>query len=105
MLYAAVDGHTKRSQITVMDEAGVVIKRTQVASSRAGIHGALGQYRRPVKSVVEASYNWGPLYDWLEEVSEEVVLAHPAKYGPLPKRASRPTKSIRRPWRICCALI
>ena len=32
-----------------------------------------------MKAVVEASYSWGPMYDWLDETVEEVVLAHPAK--------------------------
>jgi transposase len=32
-----------------------------------------------VKAVVEASYCWGPIYDWLEEVADEVALAHPLK--------------------------
>lgn len=79
MLYVGVDAALKESQITVMDEQGKVLKRQRVPSSRDGIHDALGRYRQPMKAVVEASYNWGPLYDWLDEVAEEVVLAHPTK--------------------------
>ena len=79
MLYVGVDAAVKESQITVMDEAGNVLKRKRVPSSREGIHEALGRYRQPLKAVVEASYNWGPIYDWLDEVTEEVVLAHPTK--------------------------
>lgn len=79
MLYVGVDAHKETCQVTVMDEGGEVLKRTRVATSRAGMQKALGRYRRPLKSVVEASYSWGPVYDWLEEVSEEVVLAHPGK--------------------------
>lgn len=79
MLYVGVDVATKESQITVMDETGQVLKRKRVPSSREGIQEALGRYRQPLKAVVEASYNWGPVYDWLEEVAEEVVLAHPTK--------------------------
>ena len=56
-----------------------MLKRTRVATSRAALHGALRNYRRPLKAVVEASYSWGPVYDWLDEVAEEVVLAHPGK--------------------------
>jgi transposase len=79
MLYVGVDVAVKESQITVMDEAGQVLKRQRVPSTRAGIQDALGRYRQPLKAVVEASYNWGPVYDWLDEVAEEVVLAHPSK--------------------------
>jgi transposase len=50
-----------------------------VPSTREGIQEALGRYRQPLKAVVEASYNWGPVYDWLDEIAEEVVLAHPSK--------------------------
>ena len=79
MLYVGVDAHKETSQITVMDESGKVLKRKRVKSSREGVQEALGRYRQPLKSVVEASYSWGPMYDWLEELSEEVVLAHPGK--------------------------
>lgn len=79
MLYVGVDGHPGRSQLTVMDEKGKVLKRQSIATCRAEVQAALGRYRQPLKAVVEASYNWGPLYDWLEEVADEVVLAHPGK--------------------------
>jgi transposase len=32
-----------------------------------------------MKAVLEAGYGWGPIYDWIGEVAEEVVLAHPLK--------------------------
>jgi transposase len=79
MLYVGLDAHKETSQITVMDESGRVLKRTRVATSRAGLQGVLRNYRRPLKAVVEASYSWGPVYDWLAEVAQEVVLAHPGK--------------------------
>jgi transposase len=79
MLYVGVDAHRETSQITVMDEAGRVVKRERVSSSLEGIRAALGRYRQPLKAVLEASYSWGPMYDWLDEVAEEVVLAHPGK--------------------------
>ena len=79
MLYVGVDAHQETCQVTVMDEWGGVLKRRRVATTRAALHGALGRYRRPLKAVVEASRSWGPVYDWLQEVSEEVVLAHPDK--------------------------
>lgn len=81
MLYVGVDAHRASSHITVMDEKGKVVKCMQVASCRKGIAKALGGYRRPMKAVVEASYSWGTMYDWLGEVAEEVLLAHPSKVG------------------------
>lgn len=79
MLYAGLDVHKRTTYVTVVDEGGEVVKRKQVKSTAAGMKKALGRYRRPVKAVLEASYNWGPVHDWLEDVVDEVILAHPAK--------------------------
>lgn len=79
MLYVGVDAHKATSQIAVMEQDGRVIRRRRVCSRRADVHEALGRYRRPMKVVLEAGYNWGPMYDWLGEIADDVVLAHPAK--------------------------
>jgi len=79
MLYVGVDAHSERSHITVMDEKGKIVKRANVASNRECVRKALGAYRQPMKAVVEASYCWGGMYDWLDEVADKVVLAHPLK--------------------------
>ena len=34
---------------------------------------------RPGKAVLEATRNWGLIYDWLEEILDDVALAHPLK--------------------------
>lgn len=79
MLYVGVDAHKSTSQITVMNEAGEVLRRKRVASTQEGFQSALAGLNAPFKSVLEASYSWGPMYDWLEDMSEEVLLAHPLK--------------------------
>ena len=79
MLYVGVDAHKATSQVTVMNESGKIIKRKSIATSRADVREALGLFRQPMKAVVEASYCWGPIYDWLDELTEDVVLAHPGK--------------------------
>ena len=79
MLYVGVDAHTSTSQITFMNEAGVILRRKRILSTSEGFKEALGGYGEPFKAVLEASYSWGPMYDWLDELSEEVVLAHPLK--------------------------
>lgn len=79
MLYAGVDAHRRRSMVTVVDEKGQVVMRRHVPSSRSAIAEVLGGLDEPVQAVLEASYNWGPMYDWLDEVAEEVTLAHPMK--------------------------
>lgn len=79
MLYVGVDAHRSTSHITVMDETGRILRRKQVPSSPIGLRQVLGHYKEPMKAVLEASYTWGPMYDWLDELVDEVILAHPAK--------------------------
>jgi len=80
MLYVGVDAHKAHSQMTVIDETGTVLERRRAASSREGMLEALGPHRgEPMKAVLEAGYGWGPIYDWIGEEAEEVLLAHPLK--------------------------
>ena len=79
MVFVGVDAHKITSQITVMDESGNVLKRQRVPSSPAGFQQGLSGFDRPMKAVLEASYCWGPMFDWLDDLADEVVLAHPSK--------------------------
>lgn len=79
MLYVGVDAHSKTSWVTVMNEKGKILKREQINSCRKDIRKSVGRYRQPVKAVVEASRSWGPIYDWLDEFADDVILAHPGK--------------------------
>lgn len=79
MLYVGVDAHRVKSHITILSESGAVVKRTQIPTSLAGLRGVLAGYSEPMQAVLEASYSWGPVYDWLDELVDDVVLAHPAK--------------------------
>src|SRR5919107_37958 len=83
MLYVGVDAHKAHSQMTVMDEAGTILERRRAKSTREGVLEALQHHRadgsEPMKAVLEAGYGWGPLYDWIGEVADEVFLAHPLK--------------------------
>ncbi len=79
MLYVGVDAHKATSHITIMNDAGKVVQRKQVPTSHRGLRDALEAYHEPMKAVLEASHSWGPIYDWLDELTDDVVLAHPAK--------------------------
>lgn len=79
MLYIGVDHHTKTSHFTICDSAGNVLKRKNIPSSKTAVAGILSQFEEEMKVVLEAGYNWGRMYDWLNELAEEVVLAHPMK--------------------------
>lgn len=39
MLYAGVDSHRGRCQVTVMEEDGTVVKRTSVPTTQCVLHG------------------------------------------------------------------
>jgi len=79
MLYVGVDAHKSTSQITVMNQTGVILRRKRIPSTCEGFQEALAGYSEPLKSVLEANYSWGPTYNGLDELSEEVLLAHPLK--------------------------
>ena len=79
MLYVGVDAHKSTSQVTVMDASGKILQRKRIASSPIAVRQALLSYDEPLKAVLEASYAWAPMYDWLDEVADEVILAHPLK--------------------------
>ena len=79
MLYVGVDHHTKTSHLTICDETGAVLRRKNIRSSKEDIRQLLDAYDESKKVVLEAGYNWGRMYDWLEDVADEVILAHPQK--------------------------
>lgn len=79
MLYLGVDAHSQTSWITVMDQKGKILKREEIGSCRQVVRKSFGRYRQPMKAVSEASYNWGSIYDWLDEVADDVMLVHPGK--------------------------
>jgi transposase len=79
MLYVGIDYHKRYSQVNAIDEQG-----QQRAASRlpndpralATFFRALGE---PCQAVLEAGWNWGLMYDWLEQLDSvtEIQLAHP----------------------------
>ncbi len=62
-LFVGVDAHKKRSHVVIMVQGGTVLKSVDIVSSRPGVAGALGRYKRPIKAVLEASYAWEPMHD------------------------------------------
>jgi|SRR5579871_1173959 len=62
-----------------MDAAGKILKRQRVLSTPEDFRQSLAEFSEPMKAVLEASYCWGPMYDWLDDLTDEVVLAHPSK--------------------------
>ena len=78
MHYIGVDYHKRYSYMVVKDRDGKVERRGTVNNSREEFRRFLEPYR-PGKAAVEATRNWGLIYDWLEEILDDVALAHPLK--------------------------
>ncbi len=79
MHYVGVDYHKKSSYVTVMDERGEVVKEGQIANTQEAVAAFLDGKAQGASAVLEAGRNWPVMYDWLEELVDEVTLAHPAK--------------------------
>ena len=78
MNYVGVDYHKKYSYMVVKNEDGRVEGRGTVNNTKEEVQQFLEPYR-PGMAVVEATRNWGLIYDWLDEVLDDVALAHPLK--------------------------
>ena len=78
MNYVGVDYHKKYSYMVVKNEDGRVEGRGTVNNTKEEVQHFLEPYR-PGMAVVEATRNWGLIYDWLDEVLDDVALAHPLK--------------------------
>ena len=83
MHYIGVDYHKQYSYIVVKNESGEVEGRGSVSNIREEIRQFLQPYRSGT-AVIEATRNRGLIYDWLEEILDDVALAHPTLLCPLP---------------------
>lgn len=73
-----MDYHKKYSYVVVKDKDGKVERRGKVNNNKKEFRQLLKPYHSG-KAVVEATRNWGLVYDWLEEILDDVALAHPLK--------------------------
>src|SRR6266487_4365610 len=81
MLSVGLDLHKKYSQLEVIDEAGVRRAGARLPNELDQVAGFFRSLGEPCRVVLEAGWNWGSMYDWLERIENvvEVQLAHP--YG------------------------
>ena len=78
MLYYGLDIHKRFPSYCVMDEAGSILMEGKCATNELAVHPAFS-LKGPKRAVIEAVGNWHFVYDLLEPVVEEVVLAHPLR--------------------------
>ncbi|RKY87792.1 hypothetical protein DRQ11_05340 [candidate division KSB1 bacterium] len=60
MYYMGIDLHKKYFVSTIMDKEGKVLKRSRVSTDRESIkhYFSLLKNIKPVKAVIEATFNW-----------------------------------------------
>lgn len=79
MQYIGIDLHKKFSQVTVLGENGEVKKRLKVDNCEEDLNRHFNNFDEPSKAVIEATFSWGWLADYLQSRKIKVVLAHPQK--------------------------
>lgn len=81
MLYVGIDYHKRYSQVNAVDERGKARAHSRLANDFCTIETFFRTLNEPCKAVLEAGWNWGVMYDWLEQIEnvEEVQLAHPQR--------------------------
>jgi transposase len=79
MLYAGVDAHKKYSKVVLTDDRGTRLARVSLSNDLGCFQEFFNQTSEPVKAVVEAGRTWGVIYDLLESIGVEPVLANPLK--------------------------
>lgn len=81
MIHVGIDHHKKFSHVVAMDDVGKIIWDGKLASTKeafVSLKESLPE-GEPVHSVLEAGWNWGVLYDALEELELHPNLANPLK--------------------------
>lgn len=77
--HIGVDYHKSYSHIVVQDGGGRTLKSGRVRNNRHSISSFLERYNDNSHAVMEATRNWVVMYDWLDDICDDVVLAHPLK--------------------------
>jgi transposase len=78
-VYVGMDVHRKRSQIAVVDAAGVQQRNRNLANDPAKLVPVLGTLPPGTPVAFEAAYGWGWLVELLEELELEPHLVHPSR--------------------------
>jgi hypothetical protein len=89
MLYAGVDTHKHYSRVVVTDNLGSGVAQASLQNDRASFKEFFLQFNEPTRAVLEAGRTWGIIYDLLEDIGVEPVLANPVRPEPLLKLKSR----------------
>jgi transposase len=78
-VYVGMDVHRKRSQIAVVDDAGIQQHNRNVPNHPTELVPILGALPPGTPVAFEAAYGWGWLVELLEELELEPHLVHPSR--------------------------
>lgn len=76
MCYLGIDYHKRYSFVTVLDEEGKRLFHGKVLNTKEAFMRLLEGLPEPRKAVIETSRTWGVIYDLLENLGVQVLLAH-----------------------------
>jgi transposase len=80
MKYIGIDYHTQYFVATTMDEKGKVISKDKVSTDRDSIRHYFQKVgTRETKAVMEACYGWEYFYDEVDDLIDDLIMAHPLK--------------------------
>lgn len=81
MIHLGIDHHKQWDQVVGVDDGGVVVFERRVRSTPEAWTQLKSELPpdQPVRSVLEAGWNWGKLFDLLEELGLNPKLANPLK--------------------------
>jgi transposase len=77
--YIGVDYHKAYSHFAVQDSSGKTLRSGRVRNDRQSVGHFLAPFSDNAHAVLETTRNWTVMYDWLDEICDDVVLAHPLK--------------------------
>jgi hypothetical protein len=77
--YVGMDVHRKRSQVAIVDDAGVAQRNRNLPNDPAKLVPILGTLPPGTPVAFEAAYGWGWLVELLEELGLEPHLVHPSR--------------------------
>lgn len=72
MLYIGVDVHKKNLSICVLDEESKILRQCKIANELPTVCSFFKEYQEDTKVALEASHNWGALYDLFSEMGLDV---------------------------------
>jgi hypothetical protein len=104
MLSVGLDLHKRYSQVEALEENGDRRSGGRLVNEFEQIEGFFRSLGEPCRVVLEAGWNWGSMYDWLERVENvvEVQLAIRMGFARSRRRRSRRIGSTRGCWGSCC---